>query len=144
MPWQTFVQLVADTLGSTVEDVNKMYESAKIDPRMVGLIHELHQTYQTALLTNAHHEFIDDLLETHKLTNIFDKTIISSRLGIVKPNPQIFKHALDSLGVTASEVIYIDDLQQNITAANALGIQAVLFKDFQSFQTDLAQILYHS
>lgn len=144
IPWQTFVHMVADALGSTVKDVNGMYESAKIDPRMVGLIHVLHKTYKTALLTNAHHDFIDEMLVRSDLATLFDETIVSSRLGIVKPNPAIFEHALTKLGITAQEAVYIDDLQQHVTAAKALGVHAILFRDFQSLQTDLARILYHS
>lgn len=141
MPWQTFIQKLADATGTTVSEVNKMYETERIDPRVVGLIHELHKTYKTALLTNAHHEFIDDILTASKLEEEFDEVVVSSRLGVIKPNPAIFEHALSALGVDAEEVVYIDDLERHTSAAQSLGMQTILFEDFEQCKRDLAVIL---
>lgn len=141
IPWQVFVHKVADATGRTVQDVNKMYEAEKVDPRMVGLIHEIHESYKTALVTNAHHDFIDNLLAKYDLGDIFNELIVSSRLGIVKPNPQIFEYALEKLNVAASESIYIDDLQRHVDSAKALGMQAILFENFEQCKRDLDAFL---
>lgn len=141
IPWQAFVRKIADATNKSVEDVNRMYETEKVDPRMVGLIHELHKTYKTGLITNAHHEFVDGLLAEHGLRQIFDEVVVSSRLGIVKPNPEIFRHALDGLGVQAEESVYIDDLERHIGSAGELGMRTILFKDFEQCRHELNAIL---
>lgn len=144
IPWQSFVQKIAETTGKSVADINKMYESEKIDPRVTGMINELHKNYKTALVTNAHHEFIDTILEENNLAQIFDAVVVSSRLGIVKPNPQIFKYALEKLDVEPSEAIYIDDLDRHVASAAELGLKTILFNDFEQCKADLDAILSSS
>lgn len=139
--WKSFVEKVAKMTGTSVDDVNRMYETEKIDPRMAGLIDTLHVTYKTALLSNAHHEFIDNLLEQNHLRQLFDEVIVSSRLGVVKPDPQIFKHALAKLGVEPADAVYIDDLERHVAAAESLGIRAILYRDFEQTKRELEAIL---
>lgn len=144
IPWQAFVQKIANATGKTVDEVNRMYESERIDPRMTGLVHEVHKRYKTALLTNAHHEFIDSILSENKLDTIFDTVVVSSRLGIVKPDPRIFEYALGQLNIAADEAVYIDDLERHIDGAKAVGMKTVLFTNFEQCKTELDQILSSS
>ena len=141
IPWQAFVSKIAAATGKSLAEVNQMYESEKIDPRVTGMILELHKTYKTGLITNAHHEFIDEILERHDLSQIFDTTVVSSRLGIIKPNPSIFEFALDQLGIEASEAVYIDDLARHVSAAGELGMKTILFQDFEQCKRELDPIL---
>lgn len=48
----------------------------------------------------------------------------SYQLGMRKPNPDIYRHVLDTLGVACSDCFFIDDLPDNIAAARRLGIDA--------------------
>ena len=141
MPWQTFVEKVAKTTNTSVEAVNKMYESERIDPRVAALIDELHKDYKTALLTNAHHEFIDDVLKQNHLATLFDEVFVSSRLGVVKPDPAIFEYALEKLSVKPEEVVYIDDLERHAASAREVGMQAIVYKDFEQMRHELEAIL---
>ena len=42
-----------------------------------------------------------------------------------KPDPEVYKYVLQSEGVEAQDAVFFDDLQTNVDAAIALGIQAV-------------------
>ncbi len=141
IPWQTFVQKIAKATGKSVTEVNHMYETEKIDPRVAGLIHELHKTYKTALITNAHHDFIDNILASNNLSQLFDETLVSSRLGVIKPDPRIFEHALKRLQVEPTEAVFIDDLERHISAARELGMQTILFENFEQCKQELDTIL---
>jgi FMN phosphatase YigB (HAD superfamily) len=46
-------------------------------------------------------------------------------LGIRKPNPEIFKHALETIGCTPEEVCFLDDIGSNLKAARKLGIRCI-------------------
>ncbi len=144
IPWQVFVQKIALATGSSVEKVNNMYEAEQLDPRVIGLIQELHKTYKIALLTNAHHDFIDEILKTNNLSRLFDEVIVSSRVGVIKPNPIIFEKALEKLGVLAEDVVYIDDLDRHVQAAKVVGMKSLQYISFEQCQHDLAKILSHS
>jgi putative hydrolase of the HAD superfamily len=135
------VQKVATATSTSVVEVNKMYESERIDPRVVGLIHELKKRYKIGLLTNAHHDFIDGLLKSNHLLPLFDSVIVSSRVGVTKPNPAIFEIALEKLEVEPGEAVYIDDLERHASAASALGMQAILYQDFDQAKKALDSII---
>ncbi|MGO9958575.1 MAG: HAD family hydrolase [Solirubrobacteraceae bacterium] len=58
----------------------------------------------------------------------FDGTVVSSHEGVVKPDPEIFHRLLQRFGLTASTTILIDDSEQNVQSARALGMQALRFR----------------
>jgi putative hydrolase of the HAD superfamily len=56
---------------------------------------------------------------------MFDAIVISGEVGMRKPEPGIFAHALDLLGVEAAQTVFVDDLRVNVTAATDLGLVGV-------------------
>jgi putative hydrolase of the HAD superfamily len=70
---------------------------------------------------------VEQALQAAGLIDYFDVVIDSERLGIEKPDPAIFRAALDALSVRADEAIYIGDLYEvDVVGAQAAGIEAVL------------------
>ncbi|HEX5962804.1 MAG TPA: HAD-IA family hydrolase [Gemmatimonadales bacterium] len=70
---------------------------------------------------------VGQALEAAGLREYFDVVIDSKLVGIEKPNPAIFRAALDALGVTAQEALYVGDLYEvDILGAQAAGMEAVL------------------
>lgn len=66
------------------------------------------------------------ILEHKGIAHYFDPMIVSTEVGLEKPNPAIFKLALEQSGLKPEEVLYIGDHDQNdIWAPNQLGIDAV-------------------
>lgn len=62
---------------------------------------------------------------TAQLLPYFDYFIESAVLGIRKPDPEIFKHALKIMGCRPEEVVFLDDIGSNLKAARKLGIQCI-------------------
>jgi putative hydrolase of the HAD superfamily len=139
--WQAFIQKVASATGKTVEEVDELYATERINPLMVTYIKQLRARYKTGLLTNAHHEFIDALFAKSKLETLFDAVVISSRIGMIKPDPHIFQYILDKLGVKPAEAIYIDDLERHTAAGNRVGMHTILYKDLAQMKHELNQML---
>ncbi len=52
---------------------------------------------------------------------------LSYQIGVRKPHPDIYRHALDQLGVSGGECLFLDDLPENIEAARSVGINAMQF-----------------
>jgi len=52
---------------------------------------------------------------------------LSYQIGVRKPHPDIYLHALDALGVAGEDCFFVDDLPENIKAATSVGIQAHQF-----------------
>ena len=60
-----------------------------------------------------------------QLLPYFTHFIESAILGIRKPNPEIFKHALKIMGLEPGEVVFLDDIGSNLKAAQKLGIRCI-------------------
>ncbi len=56
-----------------------------------------------------------------------DGLFLSYQIGVRKPHPDIFRHALDQLGAEGGQCFFIDDIPENIEVARAVGIQAHQF-----------------
>lgn len=67
----------------------------------------------------------------------FDGVIVSGRVKLVKPKPEIFHHLLDTYGLAASDVFFVDDFEPNILAARQLGIYAHHFRAADALREDL-------
>jgi putative hydrolase of the HAD superfamily len=59
----------------------------------------------------------------------FDTVVISSEVGMRKPEERIFRHALDQLGLAPGECVFIDDIEVNVTAARAIGMVGLHHRD---------------
>lgn len=76
---------------------------------------------RTALLSNSWgNDYPRELF-----AGLFDAVVISCEVGLRKPDEQIFRHALDLLGLAAAECVFIDDIEHNVRAAEALGLQGI-------------------
>ncbi|HWK35077.1 HAD family phosphatase [Sphingomonas sp.] len=74
--------------------------------------------------------------------DVFDRfrdIVVSGDERLVKPDPAIYRLALDRFGLAPGEAVFVDDNAANIDAADALGIHGVLFTDVDAFRADLAR-----
>jgi putative hydrolase of the HAD superfamily len=73
--------------------------------------------------------------------SLFDAIVLSSDVGVCKPDPRIFHRALAQLGVAASETLFVDDRERNVNGARALGIHAIHYKDRDQTIADLHKFI---
>jgi putative hydrolase of the HAD superfamily len=93
--------------------------------------------FRIAILSN-----LGDALVEHMVTKVdwvkrFHHATWSSKLNIVKPNPVIYLHTVERLGVEPQEALFIDDKPENIHAAEALGIHGICFTDIAALVEQL-------
>jgi putative hydrolase of the HAD superfamily len=70
---------------------------------------------------------VEEALEAAGLRGYFDVVVDSALAGIEKPDPAIFRAALDVLGVPAEEALYVGDLYEvDVLGARAAGMAAML------------------
>lgn len=71
--------------------------------------------------------FMQPALARRGLAPFFDVLVLSSEVGVAKPHPAIFHAALDALGVTPAEAVYVGDrLLPDVAGPHAIGMRAVL------------------
>jgi FMN phosphatase YigB (HAD superfamily) len=61
----------------------------------------------------------------------------SAEVRSIKPEPAIYQHCLEGLGVVPSESLFIDDREVNLAAARAMGIHGIQFKSIAQLRNDL-------
>ncbi len=67
----------------------------------------------------------------------FDSRTFSCDVHICKPVPAIYEHCLENLSAKPSEVLFLDDKEPNVRAAEAFGLHSVLFTNVSSLGKDL-------
>ncbi len=67
-------------------------------------------------------------------------TIISGEIGVRKPDAEIYRILLERSGFAAADLLFVDDRDQNVAAAAALGIQTVAFDAASGFAPVLAEL----
>lgn len=60
------------------------------------------------------------------LADLADAHLLSGAVGVAKPAPGIYELGLKEAGVEAGEAVFVDDMQANVDAARALGMEAIL------------------
>lgn len=85
---------------------------------------DLHRTYRLGILSDAPPS-TRRIMGTVGVTARLDAATYSCEIGVLKPDPAIYRRALDKLGATATETVFVDDLSGNLRGAQALGIHGV-------------------
>jgi putative hydrolase of the HAD superfamily len=102
-------------------------------PETIALLEEIRTRCRLVLLSNTnalHFAHLEERLPSlSAASGLFDDRILSFRVGLRKPDPAIFRHALDLAGARAEETLCIDDRPENVAAAEALGMHGHHFTD---------------
>lgn len=80
-----------------------------------------------AMLSNGVREIVAQIRSDRDLASLFDAVVISFELQLAKPEPEIYRVALERLGVLPASALFVDDRLENIDAARELGIQTLHF-----------------
>jgi epoxide hydrolase-like predicted phosphatase len=85
------------------------------------------QGYRTGLVTNNVKEASSEWRKLLPVDVLFEVIVDSSEVGMRKPNPAIFLHALELLGgIEPAAAVFLDDAAGNVAGARRAGLHAVL------------------
>jgi len=114
-------------------------EAAAPRPRMLEAVRRIRSGGLRAVaLTN---NWVGDEMGTDVLKPHFDVFVESSVVGLRKPDPQIYRHTCDAVGIAPSEAIFLDDIGRNLKAARALGMTTIKVDDPDDALRDLEALL---
>jgi len=86
----------------------------------------------TAFLSNGIPEVMARLRAERALGSCFDVIVVSSEVGLTKPDPRIFELCLARLGVDAGCALFVDDRIENVEAAAGVGLRTLHFTGDES------------
>lgn len=115
----------------------------RLDPRpaMLEAIEAIRSAgLRTAAITNNWRD-ADGATTGEALKGRFDVFIESAVEGVHKPNPAIFRLALERLDVAADEAVFLDDIGRNLKAARSLGMTTIKVESVDQALADLGDVL---
>jgi epoxide hydrolase-like predicted phosphatase len=124
---QEFNKRVAELTNTTPRAVMAETTAYSRNEELLTFAETLKQDYRVSLLTNISKKTIDRFFTTNERARLFDDVVISSEVGLIKPDPEIFALAARRLALRPEECIFIDDTATNCKAAAASGIQAIAY-----------------
>lgn len=111
--------------------------SGDIRPQMVEALRRCRAAFRVACITNnmksgdgpGMARTPDKAQAVAEVMALFEHVVESSKLGLRKPDPEIYRHACDLLGVPPDRCIYLDDLGINLKPARAMGMRTIKVVD---------------
>lgn len=134
MSTNKLINSLSKTLGTkkTVSEVKKLWlkyygELAKPDKDVLEIIKNLRKLkYKIYLFSNT-----TEMSNLHnKNTGIydyFDNIFLSYKLGLCKPNIEVYKLVLSKIGLDSSDCVFVDDDEKNLKPAEQLGMHTLMF-----------------
>ena len=122
---------VCDLLGARLspEDFDRGWNSIYLEllPGIESLLKQLRQTLRLVILTNTNEIHAREWRVRYAdILTYFEKVFTSYEIGARKPNPECFQIVLDYLDIDPGKVVFIDDNQENVHGANAIGIKGIV------------------
>lgn len=133
----TFERRLAQALGVDAHDLaNRLTQGIRPDQEMLDAVRGFHdQGIPTALVSNSWRA------EDYDVDDLFDVIVLSGSLGIRKPDPRIYRHAADRLGIPPARCVFVDDLGGNLKPAKALGMTTIRHTGASSTIAQLERLL---
>ena len=122
-------QLPKEELSHIADKIAEAWQTEiSIDPEALPVLSALKRDKKTiGLVSNFDHPpHVRRVLSQNGLEAIFDTTIISSEVGVKKPDPAIFALALQQAGISPPDAVYVGDTEEDVAGAIAAGIHPIL------------------
>jgi putative hydrolase of the HAD superfamily len=114
-----------------------LFGDVEVDPNMVDLVRGLRSRHRTGLLSNTSVSQPQRLVQRYNLEGLFDVVVLSAAVGLAKPDPAIYRLALQCLGTAPETTVFVDDYEPNVAAAAEQGIQGVHFMGYEALVSAL-------
>ena len=99
--------------------------SRRVLPGAKELLEELRTRYRLAALSNSNELHWERNTHELKIIGLFEFAISSHQVGLCKPDPDIYKIAIERAKVSSPEaIVFFDDLAANVEAAKSAGLRA--------------------
>src|SRR6516164_5146688 len=140
-------QAIAGDIGASWDDarVHELWAAdfrswLSINPGTIEVLADLKAGgTKLALLSNAGPDY-GSYFRHGPLGGFFAACYVSGELGLLKPHPEIYRHVLDDLGISAAQAVFIDNREANVRGAEALGITGHLFTGETALRAFLASL----
>lgn len=96
--------------------------------------------YRLLVLSNFGKNSFEINSKIYDFLKYMDGGIISYELGLVKPDDKIYKALMEKYNIVPERAVFIDDREENVQAARALGIKGIVFENYEQARRELARV----
>ncbi|WP_354637664.1 HAD family hydrolase [Kitasatospora camelliae] len=100
---------------------------SRVDDRMVAYVRSRRERGEVALLSNIPADHAEAFLAAQPWLRDLDHLAFSGRIRAAKPDPAAFHHCVVAMGAAPADFLFVDDREENVRAAEALGMHGHLF-----------------
>jgi putative hydrolase of the HAD superfamily len=140
--WKEITRPFHLTPAEFIEFQEDFWGGDHLDASLVNTIRSLRPRYKTALLSNAFSDLREMITHRWMIDDAFDKIVISSEVGVIKPEARIYNLTLEHLKLRPEQAVFIDDFPQNIQAARDLNLATIHFKSPEQTLKELEGIIH--
>lgn len=139
---EDYLNQVSLLVGKPAAEIADIMQADHIrNKAMVEYARTFKGRYKVALLSNVGRGVIERLFTSDELEELFDEVVLSSEVGMIKPDPAIFHLTAARLGVETTECVMVDDLVANIDGAESTGMHGVVFTTTSKCMHDMTNLL---
>lgn len=140
--YDDFIHEIADLAGVSIQQTLSVIEGRTVNEKLFTYIRDqLKPACKIGMLSNAADDWLDQLFEPWQ-NKLFDQTVLSYQVGVIKPDPLMYQTVAERLGVLPEECIFIDDQQRYVDGAVNVGMRGVHFTDTQQTMTAIEELLH--
>ena len=126
----------------SIEEFRDLFFSADVlDAELMTFVRGLRPALKIGLLSNAWDNARQVFTHVYPIADAFDAIVISAEEKVMKPDPRIYRIALERLGVQAAESVFLDDMPENVRGAEAVGMRAVQFRSTEQARSEIGRLL---
>jgi putative hydrolase of the HAD superfamily len=129
--------------SGSVADLRSVWEQMNTpDPKMIMLMHQLRSDgFRVYILSNINPFHAEQAIRSFEFVTETDGTVFSYQCGFIKPQTEIYRYLIDTFGIDPKESLFIDDVVENVRAAELLGITSIVHASYESTRDSLCEIL---
>lgn len=109
-----------------------------LDEKSCDLARRLKGRYRLFLLSNVNKAHFDHIAKKFDIIDIFDELILSFMVGTMKPDKRIFDEVVRRAGGDRAGLVYIDDREDLVKEAVAMGIDSIRYEGAEKLAEDLS------
>lgn len=104
---------------------------------IVPIVEAVRKRFRTAMISNTSASHFAEAERKAPVLELIQDRFLSFRIGSMKPDRRVYERVLSSLRLPAEAVLFVDDLQVNVSAAESVGMRGVLYTGAPDLQKTL-------
>jgi epoxide hydrolase-like predicted phosphatase len=130
IPEEAHWQGVADALHVSRVEADEVtaefFAGDRADQSLLAFLRSLRPEHKVGLISNAW-SGLRTWITNQGFADAFDHMVISAEVGLMKPDPRIYRLALEELEARAEDSVFIDDVLANVVGARSVGMNGIHF-----------------